>query len=88
MYGLFSALQKDRYICHSQDSYLSCTIGNPLKQNGVVKLQLEFDLANVNNSETFLDFKIFANTTSINLNNEVLTPRILVVERTMLALSG
>lgn len=67
-------------------------LGNPLKQNERVNLQLEFDLENVNGSESSLEFKVVVNTTSIDLNNNNATDplklRVVVVEKTMLSITG
>lgn len=66
-------------------------LGNPLKQNERVNLQLEFDLENVNGSEPLLEFAVVINTTSndLNMNNQnpfKLSMR--VAEKPMLLISG
>ncbi|XP_065200143.1 integrin alpha-PS1 isoform X2 [Planococcus citri] len=82
---------KDRYICHSKlDTYVVCSLGNPLKQSAHLDLQIEFDLENVNGSEPLLEFNITANTTSNDRNaaSNNLKFKVRVVEKLQLSING
>lgn len=86
----YSLLQKTQYDCRAQDSLVVCKLGNPLKSDEVVALQLEFDFEKVDDSEPVLEFKVHVNTTSIdqNRNNNEFTLKIHIVETTNLSIYG
>lgn len=43
---------------------MACNVGNPLKTNGEVNFLIKFDSKQLDDSETQLNFIIFANSTS------------------------
>lgn len=86
----YIAASKGQVICgRFNATVVSCTLGNPFKRDGVANVTLRFDPSDLEDRETKLQFRIFANSTSnqikpradtlINLN---------VVKRAELSIKG
>lgn len=66
-----------------------CALGNPFKKSAVIKIQLRFDPKDMNDSENQLEFIVFSNTTSTEIEPQ--SPVILsanVIEQAELKLLG
>lgn len=63
---------KGSVICNQFNStVVACTLGNPLKRNASVSTTLRFDPSGIEDSHPFVNFTIFANSTSKEISPEL-----------------
>lgn len=68
---------------------VACNLGNPLNKGPGVNVQLRFDPKGLSDSETALDFVVFANSTSQQKNPQgPMNLRAQVTKRAELSLKG
>lgn len=86
----YIAASKGSVICNRfNETVVACTLGNPLRRGAAARVMLRFDPSGLEDSEPRLQFKVFANSTSRQINpreNIVLTVN--VVKRAELRLRG
>ncbi|XP_015182230.1 PREDICTED: integrin alpha-PS1 isoform X2 [Polistes dominula] len=80
----------DSVICNLYNATLvACSIGNPFKKDKMVNIQVRFDPTGLEDNESFLDFVIFANSTSKEVTEK--KPTLLqatVLKRAELSIKG
>lgn len=68
---------------------VECVLGNPFKKSAMFKIQLKFDLKELNGIGNQLDFEVISNTTSFDVERQMpLNLRVNVVKRAELSLKG
>lgn len=71
------------------ETTVACTLGNPLRRDSSAQIMLRFDPSGLEDSETKLSFKIFANSTSKQITpREKTTLNINVVKKAELSIRG
>lgn len=76
--------------CESHNkTVVACQIGNPFKNGSEIKFQIKFDVKQIENSETKLNFMAFTNTTSLDENrSDPIKIVIAVVKKAEVSLKG
>lgn len=65
----YIATGKSTIVCNSfNDTCIACTLGNPMKRDTTASVTVRFDPSALDDSMSNLDFRIFANSTSKQIN--------------------
>lgn len=86
----YIASSKGLVICNRfNETIVACTLGNPMKRNAEVKVTIRFDPTKLDDSETQLLFKVFANSTSTQtIPREKSIINVKIVKRAELSIRG
>jgi hypothetical protein len=85
----FPSQKQDVCSTFENGTIVVCRLGNPMKQNEQMALQLEIDLQAVNEKTPPLSFAVKANTTSEDRRkNDIQFLEVKVVDRVMMLISG
>lgn len=85
-----SAVKAQHLICNRHnESFVACSLGNPFKRDSTAHVTLRFDPSDVEDSETKLNFQVFANSSSKQIHPRKDTQiQINVVKRADLMIKG
>lgn len=86
----YIAASKGSVICNRfNETVVACTLGNPLRRGASARVMLRFDPSGLEDSEPRLQFKVFANSTSRQINpREKTVLTVNVVKRAELSIRG